>query len=129
MENFKVRAIAALSEMQAGANGLIRSTINDCVKMLEGIPDDEHSGEKTCGPNYEAECKRLMEQLKELTAEKNEAELMVNEAYQQIRSLRETVERLEGFREGVILGINARNRMEAAKELRNCCNRMEDSYE
>ena len=127
--SFKRRAIERLEEECSCSTGLTHATICACIRMIEGVPDDEHSGEKTCGPNYEAECKRLMEQLKELTAEKNEAELMVNEAYQQIRSLRETVERLEGFREGVILGINARNRMEAAKELRNCCNRMEDSYE
>ena len=130
MERFKVRAIVALSELQAGANGLIRSTINDCVKVLEGIPDDEHSGEKACGPNYEAECKLLREQLAIMGDERDKLELLLKEAEMSRFNLQSRIDRLEGFREGVILGINARNRMEAAKELRNCCNRMEDmNYE
>ena len=129
METFKRRAIEILKKDCNQSVGIIQATIYACIRTLEGIPDDEHSGEKTCGPDYEAECEVLRAKLEELTAEKNEAELMVQEAYQQIRSLRETVERLEGFREGVIMGINARNRVQAARALRNCYNRMEDSYE
>ena len=129
MATFKRRAIERLKDDCNQSEGIIQATIYACIRALEGIPDDEHSGEKTCGPNYEAECEALRVKLEEMTAEKNEAELMVNEAYQQIRSLRETIERLEGFREGVILGINARNRVQADRALRNCCNRMEDNYE
>lgn len=126
MATFKERALEALWNAEKEELGASKSVIRNCIYLIEAIPDDQHSGEKTCAPNYEAECKRLMEQLKEMTAEKNEAELMVQEAYQEIRDLKSKVDRLEGFREGVILGINARNREKAARELRGCCNRMED---
>lgn len=110
MATFKERALEALWNAEKEELGASKSVIRNCIYLIEAIPDDQHSGEKTCAPNYEAECKRLMEQLKEMTAEKNEAELMVQEAYQEIRDLKSKEDRLEGFREGVIMGIDARNR-------------------
>lgn len=130
MATFKERAIAGLKEMQSGSYGLVYATICACIQLVQNTPDDEHSGEKACAPNYEAECKRLMEQLTELTAEKNKYELMMEKAYKETRELKSLVARLEGFRDGVILGINARNQIETTKEMRQCCNRMEDmNYE
>lgn len=130
MATFKERAIAGLKEMQSVSHGLVYATICACIQLVQNTPDDEHSGEKACAPNYEAECKRLSEQLIDVTNEKNEYELMLQEAYQEIRNLKSMVARLEGFQDGVILGINAKNQIETAKELRNRCNRMEDmNYE
>lgn len=128
--NFKERALIALQEMKQRTYGLTAATIIDCMNLIQDLPDDEHSGEKTCGPNYEKECELLREQLAEMGAERDELELILKESEMNRRDLEAHIQRLEGFRDGVILGINARNRMEAAKELRNCCNRMEDmNYE
>lgn len=130
MATFKERAIERLKNEYDQSVGIIRVTIYGCIEILEGIPDDEHSGEKTCRPDYEKKCEVLRAKLEEMTSEKNEAEMMMQEAYQEIRNLKSMVARLEGFRDGVILGINARNQIETAKELRNRCNRMEDmNYE
>ena len=129
MSNFKERAIRAIRGCQSEYSGAEWTLLEQVADMLDAIPDDEHSGEKTCGPNYEKECQLLREQLAEMGAEKDELENLRKEAYQEIHNLKSLVARLEGFRDGVILGINARNQIETAKELRNCCNRMEDSYE
>ena len=130
MATFKERAIAGLQGMQSNSHGLVYATICACIQLVQNVPDDEHSGEKTCRPDYEKKCEELRAKLEEMTSEKNEAEMMMQEAYQEIRNLKSTVARLEGFRDGVILGINARNQIETAKELRNRCNRMEDmNYE
>lgn len=109
-------------------NGAVAISIESCIEMIRVVSEQEEK-KSTCGPGYEAECKRLMEQLTELTAEKNKYELMMEKAYQETRDLKSLVARLEGFRDGVTLGINAKNQIETAKELRNCCNRMEDRYE
>ena len=77
--SFKRRAIKRLRDDCNQSEGLIQATINACIRALEEIPDDEHSGEKTCGPNYEAECNVLRAKLEEMAAEKNEAEMMLPE--------------------------------------------------
>lgn len=116
MSSFKMRVIFELNEMRAGTRGVVRSTIAECIKIVEGIEDDEHSGEKCAGPNWEAECERLRETLKsrESTIELLEGDL--RGAEKQIIRMGSEIARLEGFREGVVMGINTRNGKEKSYE-------------
>lgn len=93
---FKEKAIRELHGAKHDLPGPIREVFENCIRIIEEIPEEQNCGEKTAGLNYEAKCREMEERLLQ-------AQSMLESCQAENRGMWHRIEYLSGFKAAVEL--------------------------